>query len=115
MTNLAEASAGQSAWARNIAVPLRTFLHTETSSGVVLLVAALPTEDERGTKTRPPARSATRAGIATTAPSLNHVEEVNVMGTLLMLSFLVLIGPLSYFFGVDSRDTNDRGWVAAPR
>ncbi len=32
-----------------------------------------------------------------------------------MLVFLVLIGPLSYFFGVDSRRTEDRGWVGGPR
>jgi hypothetical protein len=37
------------------------------------------------------------------------------MGVVLMLAFLVLIGPLSYFFGVDSRRASDRGWVAAPR
>jgi hypothetical protein len=37
------------------------------------------------------------------------------MGAVLMLAFLVLIGPLSYFFGVDSRRVSDRGWVAAPR
>jgi hypothetical protein len=37
------------------------------------------------------------------------------MGVVLMLAFLVLIGPLSYFFGVDSRRVSDRGWVAAPR
>jgi hypothetical protein len=37
------------------------------------------------------------------------------MGAVLMLAFLALIGPLSYFFGVDSRRVSDRGWVAAPR
>jgi hypothetical protein len=37
------------------------------------------------------------------------------MGVVLMLAFLVLIGPLSYFFGVDSRRVSDRGWVAGPR
>ena len=37
------------------------------------------------------------------------------MGALLTLSFLVLIGPLSYFFGADSRSLDDVGWVAAPR
>jgi hypothetical protein len=37
------------------------------------------------------------------------------MGTFLILAFLVLIGPLSYFFGVDSRRSTDRGWVAAER
>jgi hypothetical protein len=37
------------------------------------------------------------------------------MGAVLVLAFLVLIGPLSYFFGVDSRRTTDRGWVATRR
>jgi hypothetical protein len=37
------------------------------------------------------------------------------MGVLLILAFLVLIGPLSYFFGVDSRRSADRGWVGAAR
>jgi hypothetical protein len=33
----------------------------------------------------------------------------------MILAFLVLIGPLSYFFGVDSRRTTDRGCVGASR
>lgn len=37
------------------------------------------------------------------------------MGVVLILVFLVLIGPLSYFFGVDSRRSTDRGWVGARR
>jgi hypothetical protein len=37
------------------------------------------------------------------------------MGAFLILSFLVLIAPLSYFFGVDSRNVNDRGWFGAAR
>jgi hypothetical protein len=37
------------------------------------------------------------------------------MGEILILAFLVLIGPLSYFFGVDSRRTSDRGWMGARR
>jgi hypothetical protein len=37
------------------------------------------------------------------------------MGGVLMLAFLVLIGPLSYFFGVDSRRSTDRGWVGTAR
>ena len=37
------------------------------------------------------------------------------MGVLLILAFLVLIGPLSYFFGVDSRRSTDRGWVGTAR
>jgi hypothetical protein len=37
------------------------------------------------------------------------------MGAVLMLAFVVLIGPLSYFFGVDSRRLTDRGWVGGAR
>jgi hypothetical protein len=37
------------------------------------------------------------------------------MGAVLVLAFIVLIGPLSYFYGVDSRQLSDRGWVAAAR
>jgi hypothetical protein len=37
------------------------------------------------------------------------------MGVVLVLVFLVLIGPLSYFFGVDSRRSTDRGWVGTTR
>lgn len=37
------------------------------------------------------------------------------MGAVLILAFLVLIGPLSYFFGVDSRRTTDRGWFGGRR
>jgi hypothetical protein len=36
------------------------------------------------------------------------------VGTIL-LSLIVLIGPLAYFFGADSRRIEDRGWFAAPR
>ena len=32
------------------------------------------------------------------------------MTALIVLAFLVLIGPLSYFYGVDSRLLADRGW-----
>jgi hypothetical protein len=31
------------------------------------------------------------------------------MGAVLILAFLTLIGPLSYFFGADSRLSTDRG------
>jgi Na+/H+ antiporter NhaA len=41
MTNGQATASGHSAWARSLAVPLRTFLHTETSGGVVLLAAAV--------------------------------------------------------------------------
>jgi hypothetical protein len=44
---------------------------------------------------------------------LSFAEVKNVSG-LLILTFLVLIAPLSYFFGVDSR-SSDRGWVGAGR
>jgi hypothetical protein len=37
------------------------------------------------------------------------------MGAYLMLAFLALIGPLAYFFGVDSRRTTDRGWFGGKR
>jgi hypothetical protein len=37
------------------------------------------------------------------------------MTGILVLAFLVLIGPLSYFYGVDSRLPGDRGWFGAPR
>jgi hypothetical protein len=37
------------------------------------------------------------------------------MGAYVMATFLVLIGPLSYFFGVDSRRTTDRGWFGGRR
>lgn len=32
-----------------------------------------------------------------------------------VLAFIVLIAPLSYFYGVDSRRLSDRGWMADPR
>ncbi len=41
MSTTTRPGGGQSAWARNVAVPLRAFLHTETSGGLVLLVAAV--------------------------------------------------------------------------
>jgi hypothetical protein len=37
------------------------------------------------------------------------------MGAFLIVAFLVLIGPLSYLYGVDSRRPSDRGWVGAAR
>jgi hypothetical protein len=37
------------------------------------------------------------------------------MFAFLVLTFLVLVGPLSYFLGVDSRRTADRGWVGTTR
>jgi hypothetical protein len=37
------------------------------------------------------------------------------MGAFLILGFLVLTAPLSYFFGVDSRVSTDRGSFATRR
>jgi hypothetical protein len=34
---------------------------------------------------------------------------------MVVLAFIVLVAPLSYFFGVDSRRIDDRGWLAGPR
>jgi hypothetical protein len=42
-------------------------------------------------------------------------KEVKHVSGLVILTFLVLIAPLSYFFGVDSRRSSDRGWVGAGR
>jgi hypothetical protein len=46
-------------------------------------------------------------------------KEVNAMlGAMLVVAFLILVGPLSYFFGVDSRLTAKRDrewWPARPR
>jgi hypothetical protein len=37
------------------------------------------------------------------------------MGSLLILSFIVLVAPLAYLAGVDSRRPDDRGWFASRR
>jgi hypothetical protein len=37
------------------------------------------------------------------------------VSALIVLAFLILIGPLSYFSGVDSRRLGDRGWVGGRR
>jgi len=37
------------------------------------------------------------------------------MAGIAVLAFLVLIGPLAYFYGVDSRRIADRGWFGGPR
>jgi hypothetical protein len=37
------------------------------------------------------------------------------MAALIFFALLVLIGVLSYFYGVDSRRLADRGWVGGPR
>jgi hypothetical protein len=31
-----------------------------------------------------------------------------------VVAFIVLMAPLSYYWGVDSRRSEDRGWVADP-
>jgi hypothetical protein len=37
------------------------------------------------------------------------------MAAIVILAFLVLIGPLACLYGVDSRRITDRGWMAGPR
>jgi hypothetical protein len=37
------------------------------------------------------------------------------MTGIVVLAFIALIGPLAYFYGVDSRRNGDRGWMAGPR
>jgi hypothetical protein len=37
------------------------------------------------------------------------------MGVLLVLAFLVAIGPLALLYGVDSRVDDRRGWIVARR
>jgi hypothetical protein len=37
------------------------------------------------------------------------------MAAFIVVAFVVLIGPLAWFCGVDSRRLQDRGWVAGPR
>jgi hypothetical protein len=37
------------------------------------------------------------------------------MGFVLFIAFIVLVVPLAYFYGVDTRDPDERGWFAAPR
>lgn len=37
------------------------------------------------------------------------------MTALILFVLLVLIGPLSYVYGADSRRLEDRGWVGGPR
>jgi hypothetical protein len=39
---------------------------------------------------------------------------VEVFGYL-VIAFILVVAPLSYYFGVDSRRIEDRGWMAAPR
>jgi hypothetical protein len=37
------------------------------------------------------------------------------MGVALVLAFLVAIGPLAYWYGVDSRVDDARGWIVSRR
>jgi hypothetical protein len=37
------------------------------------------------------------------------------MAAIVVLAFLLLIGPLAYLYGVDSRLLGDRGWAARRR
>jgi hypothetical protein len=37
------------------------------------------------------------------------------MGVVLVLVFLVVIGPLAYWYGVDSRVDDPRGWIVPRR
>ncbi len=37
------------------------------------------------------------------------------MAGLVVLAFIVLVGPLSCVYGVDSRLLHDRGWFGDPR
>lgn len=37
------------------------------------------------------------------------------MAAIIVLAFLVLVGPLAYFYGVDSRLLGDRGFAGDPR
>jgi hypothetical protein len=45
----------------------------------------------------------------------NELEEKIDMGAMILLAFIVLVGPLAYFFGVDSRVVDERGWWPAGR
>jgi hypothetical protein len=50
--------------------------------------------------------------------TFERTEEVKVLGAFVIGSFLLLVGPLSYFFGADSRLTSKASrewWPAQPR
>jgi hypothetical protein len=40
---------------------------------------------------------------------------VTAVTTLVVLALIVLLAPLSYYYGVDSRRLDDRGFFGAPR
>jgi hypothetical protein len=44
-----------------------------------------------------------------------YFVEVVQMGVVLVLLFLVAIGPLAYWCGVDSRVDDPRGWIVPRR
>jgi hypothetical protein len=37
------------------------------------------------------------------------------MAALIVLAFVLIVAPLSYFYGADSRLLGDRGWFPNPR
>jgi hypothetical protein len=37
------------------------------------------------------------------------------MAAYLVLAFVLVVAPLSYFYGADSRLMSDRGWFSKPR
>ena len=45
----------------------------------------------------------------------NELEKVIGMAGVVVLGFVLLVGPLSYFYGVDSRLLRDRGSYGDPR
>jgi hypothetical protein len=55
-----------------------------------------------------------RLSVLVTRGTIEEGGEVDVTA-FVVLAFLVLIGPLSYFYGVDSRRLDDRGWVGSKR
>jgi hypothetical protein len=52
--------------------------------------------------------------VLVTRGTIEEGGEVDVTA-FVVLAFLVLIVPLSYFYGVDSRRLDDRGWVGSKR
>jgi hypothetical protein len=46
---------------------------------------------------------------------LSNRRKVSFVAALVVLAFLVLIGPLAVVYAVDSRRLDDRGWFGARR
>jgi hypothetical protein len=44
---------------------------------------------------------------------VTRTKEIPMMGYF-VVAFIVLMAPLSYYWGVDSRRFEDRGWAADP-